>query len=60
MKKHYKWNIKKFISNLIVLISVIMLAWGVLSYLEVCAKNIHPNPHYSQYNMIEMLVERFG
>lgn len=41
-------------------LSVAVMTWGVLSYLEIVSKNLCPNPAYSSYNLIIMIVNYFG
>lgn len=43
---------KKIIENIIYTICLLMLTWGLLSYVEIIAKNGSPNPQYSDYNLI--------
>lgn len=49
---------KKIISDVMVIISIVTLIWIGLSYIEVCAKNLNPNPQYSKYNAIGMLIKK--
>lgn len=55
MKKHYKWNIKTFISNLITLFGVLFVLWAVISYIEIVIKNVAPNPEYFKTNLFILL-----
>ena len=48
---------KKFLSNAITTISVIFVAWIVLSWIEVCCKNTTPDPQYSPLNLLVILLE---
>lgn len=43
---------KKFINNLITAVSIIMLGWIILSFVEINVKNVNPNPTYSKFNII--------
>ena len=52
--KNYKWNVKTFIRNLVILITVIMLVWFGASYFEILAKNLN-NPTYSAWNLLVLL-----
>ena len=45
---------KKKLSNLIYIISLIMLIWFGISVLEIANKNIY-SKNYSEYNLIIML-----
>lgn len=55
MKKHYKWDIKTFISNLITLLGVLFVLWAVISYIEIVIKNVTPNPEYFKSNLFILL-----
>lgn len=57
MTKHYRWNIKTFISNLITLLGVLFILWAVISYFEIVIKNIGPNPEYFKINLFILLTE---
>lgn len=60
MKKHYKWNVKKFIINMLALLGAIVMIWAILSYIEIVIKNVGPNPDYLPFNLFTLLVERLG
>lgn len=45
-------KMKKIIENIIYTICLLMLTWGLLSYVEIIAKNGSPNPQYSDNNLI--------
>lgn len=47
----------KILSKILVLISSILVLWGVVSYAEVASKNLDPNPQYSDLNLIVMLLD---
>ena len=53
--KKYKWNIKTFINNLIILIGIIILIWFSLSYCEILFKNLSPNPNYLPINFFKVI-----
>lgn len=57
MTKHYKWNVKTFISNLITLLGVLFVLWAVISYFEIVIKNVNPNPEYFKTNLFILLTE---
>jgi hypothetical protein len=48
---------KKFIENIVIGISIILLVWIGLSYGEILCENLKPNPQYSKYNAIVNIVE---
>lgn len=52
-----KWNVKKFITNMLCIISVIIFIWMVASFLEIISKNTEPNPTYSEANLIVQLIK---
>lgn len=55
--KHYKWNIRIFIRNLLIFLAVAFLIWFGISYLEIVAKNINGNPQYSFLNLFILLTK---
>ena len=48
---------KKLLSNVLVTISVAMLIWIGMSYVEIICKNTTPNPKYDDNNIIVNVVE---
>lgn len=48
-----KWNAKKGLSNIAVLLIVIYV---VCCYGEILVKNTHPEPQYSRYNIFTKLI----
>jgi len=48
---------KKLLSGLLVTISVAMLIWIGISYIEIICKNMSPNPEYNDNNIIVNAVE---
>ena len=55
----HTWNPLVLIRNLFILISIIIIAWFTISYCEIIAKNVNPNPNYNYYNFFEV-AERIG
>lgn len=47
----------KMLSNVLTVAMVVAMAWGVLSWGEICCKNLDENPQYSDYNLIINVVE---
>ena len=37
--------------------SMIFFTWGFISWVEVICKNLDPNPNYSSWNLIKLIVE---
>lgn len=52
-----KWNVKKCITNMLYITSVIILIWMVASYVEIICKNTDPNPTYSEANLIVQIIK---
>ena len=48
-----KWNAKKGLSNIVVLLIIVYL---VCCYSEILVKNTHENPQYSNFNLITKLI----
>ena len=55
-----KWYPKKFAMNMLILALVLVATWVVASWFEIIAKNVHPNPQYSEYNLLVNLVTMIG
>lgn len=47
---------RKFVSNIMVALSIILYMWLGVSYGEIVIKNTSPNPEYSKNNIIVNLV----
>ncbi len=43
---------KKILDKITTWAMVIIIAWGFLSWGEICCKNLNKNPQYSEYNLI--------
>lgn len=50
-------TISKLFNNMITVITIILVVWLGLSYMEIIAKNTRANPVYNKGNAIIMLVE---
>lgn len=50
-----KWNAKKFITNMICVVSTLLIAWCMLSFFEIICKNTNPNPIYSVHNFFVLI-----
>lgn len=48
-----KWNVKKGLSNIAVLLIIVYL---MCCYCEILVKNTHENPQYSNFNLITKLI----
>lgn len=42
----------KKLTNVLAIAIVVVIAWSVLSWIEICCKNLDENPQYSDYNII--------
>ena len=43
---------KSVIKGIIYAVSVLFIAWFILSWVDIVADNIKPNPQHSEYNML--------
>ena len=53
MKKQYKWHPTVLVRNIIVLLSILLLVWMFISWVQVVIFNtttMNPNEHYSFWN----------
>lgn len=50
-------KIGKIIENVLVIISALLLLWAVVSYGEICLKNLDNPPTYSAWNLFNLLIE---
>ena len=50
-------KIYKVIATILTVASIIGVAWFCISYVEVCCKNLIPEPVYSSWNLFQLLVE---
>ena len=48
-----KWNVKKGLSNIVILLIIVYL---VCCYGEILVKNTHENPQYSNFNLMTKLI----
>ena len=53
-KKKYKWNIKKFLSNLFTAVSVAVIVWVLASYIDVITHNL-TTCVYAKWNIFPMI-----
>ena len=49
---------KKYVTNIWCAVSVLFIAWFMLSWFEIISKNLSPNPTYSPYNLFTFIIER--
>ena len=49
--------VKKILGIFVCVISVLLLIWIVLSWGEICIKNLDNPPTYSAWNLFNLLVE---
>ena len=57
MKKKYRWNVKKFLSNIYTLVCMLFVAWVILSWIDVIIHNTSDNPTYSNLNIFQFFNE---
>lgn len=50
-------KVGKFIEKFVAVLSALFILWLFLSWAEVVAKNMKPNPTYSEYNAFVLFVE---
>lgn len=55
----YKWNCKKCFSNLLTAAGAVVLAWLLLSWLDVVIHNTAPGYEYSNANLIYLCVKGY-
>lgn len=54
--KKYRWNVKKFLTNMTTVLSIITILWLVVSYGEIVYKNLLGTPVvFWKYNLIVLL-----
>jgi hypothetical protein len=55
----YKWNYKKCFSDLLTAAAVVVLAWLVLSWLDVAIHNTRLDYEYSNANLLYLFIKRY-
>lgn len=50
-------HFKKAIWTVTITISILVIVWFGMSYIEVISKNNNENPQYNKYNVFELIVE---
>ena len=55
----YTWKPLILVKNLFVLVALAIILWFAVSYCEILAKNVNPNPQYNTWNFFEV-AERCG
>lgn len=53
-------KIGKIIENVLVIISALLLLWAIVSYGEVCIKNLDNPPTYSAWNLFDILIRHYA
>lgn len=51
---------RKWIEHAVAFISVLLIIWGVVSFVEINTKNLTKNPTYWQGNMFIVITEIWG
>lgn len=59
-KREERVNMCKVVERMMCVVSIVMMVWCACSWCEVVAKNGRPNPEYSRYNALAMMVELGG
>ena len=45
----------KKVSNVFFVMAIIVLAWGVISWVDIFAHNLSPNPQYLPFNLLVLI-----
>ena len=56
MKKKYRWNVKKFMSNIAVLITILFILWAVISWIDISIHNLSEGYTYSDLNLYMLTI----
>ena len=56
MKKKYRWNVKKFMSNIAVLITILFILWAVISWIDISIHNLSKGYTYSDFNLFKLII----
>ena len=52
-----KVNVCKVIEAIILIVSILLILWAGISWIEVISKNLEPNPQYSPINLFALLIK---
>ena len=50
---------KKLVLNIFVWISIILLGWVFISWIDIAADNMKPNPEHADWNVFVILSDEF-
>ena len=56
--KTYKWNVKTFIANMILLAITLFLLWFAASWIDICLHNGLDDGEPNRWNILVMLVDK--
>ena len=56
MKKRYRWNVKKFMSNVAVLITILFILWAVISWIDISIHNLSEGYTYSDFTLFKLII----
>ena len=56
MKKKYRWNVKKFMSNVAVFIIMLFILWAVISWIDIIIHNLSEGYTYSNFNFYKLII----
>ena len=56
MKKKYRWNVKKFMSNVAVFIIILFILWAVISWVDISIHNLSEGYTYSDFNLFKLII----
>lgn len=55
--KKMKWSFTKFICNMVTLVSILMMVWVGLSYIDVLLNNEYYDRGTSEYNALQLMLD---
>lgn len=55
--KKMKWSFTKFICNMVTLVSILMMVWVGLSYIDVLLNNEYYGRGTSEYNALQLMLD---
>ena len=57
MKRKYRWNVKKFMSNVAVFIIILFILWAVISWIDISIHNLSAGYTYSAFNLFKLIID---
>lgn len=55
--KKMRWSFTKFICNMVTLVSILMMVWVGLSYIDVLLNNEYYDRGTSEYNALQLMLD---